>query len=138
MYVPYDCYYHVYDKEALYKCADATHTDWIHAMGDSQEREFVAIMKTVNGSKEIATKFEDVRWAPACTLPGWVLPFGGTGGHLRVRLCLLKAVPAGTSVCVACACVCLLLAPSGGLPHARLPEQPAHHVAVLREGLPGG
>ncbi len=61
MYVPYDCYYHVYDKEALYKCAAETHTDWILAMGDSQEREFVAIMKNINGSLDDATKFEEVR-----------------------------------------------------------------------------
>jgi hypothetical protein len=61
VYVPYDCYYHVYDREALYRCAAKTETEWIHAMGDSQEREFVAIFKNINGSREDATKFEDVR-----------------------------------------------------------------------------
>jgi hypothetical protein len=66
VYVPYDCYYHVYDKEALYKCAAATHTDWVLAMGDSQEREFVAVMKNINGSLDDATKFEDVRCARGC------------------------------------------------------------------------
>ena len=61
VFVPYDCYYHVYDKAALYKCAAATNVSWVLAMGDSQEREFVAIMKNINGSLEDATKFEDVR-----------------------------------------------------------------------------
>ena len=61
VWVPYDCYYHLYDQAGLYRCAAETKTDWIATMGDSQEREFVAIMKNTNGSKEIATKFEDVR-----------------------------------------------------------------------------
>ena len=60
VFVPYDCYYVIYNKESLYKCAAATDTKWILAMGDSQEREFVAIMKNINGSREAATKFEDV------------------------------------------------------------------------------
>ncbi len=61
MWVPFDCYYHLYDRDELYRCAAETDTKWILAMGDSQEREFVAIMKNINGSKEIATKFEEVR-----------------------------------------------------------------------------
>ena len=61
MWVPYDCYYHIYDKADLYRCAAETKTDWILTMGDSQEREFVAVMKNINGSMDDATKFEDVR-----------------------------------------------------------------------------
>ena len=64
VFVPYDCYYHVYDREGLYRCAAETKTEWILTMGDSQEREFVAIMKNINGSHEDATKFEDVRRDP--------------------------------------------------------------------------
>ncbi len=76
VFVPYDCYYHVYDRDALYRCAAATNTDWVLAMGDSQEREFVAVMKNLNGSREDATKFEDVRCCrmsalacSACSVP---------------------------------------------------------------------
>ena len=60
VFVPYDCYYHVYDRDALYRCAAATNTEWVLAMGDSQEREFVALMKTLNGSRGVVTKFEQV------------------------------------------------------------------------------
>jgi hypothetical protein len=60
VFVPYDCYYHLYDREGLYRCAAETNTNWILSMGDSQEREFVAIMKNINGSMESATKFEEV------------------------------------------------------------------------------
>ena len=66
--MPYSCYYHVYDREGLYRCAAETKTDWILTMGDSQEREFVAVMKNINGSTEDATKFEDVR-AVDCIVP---------------------------------------------------------------------
>ncbi len=64
VFVPYDCYYHMYDRQGLYRCAAETNTNWILAMGDSQEREFVAVMKNINGSTEAATKFEDVRLVP--------------------------------------------------------------------------
>ena len=58
VWVPYDCYYHLYSRKDVYKCAADTGIDWIHTMGDSQEREFVAHMKMMNGSVEEATKFE--------------------------------------------------------------------------------
>ena len=65
-FVPYTCYYHLYDKSTLYQCAAATDTKWILTMGDSQEREFVGVMKNSNGSRLPATKFEHVR-AGSCT-----------------------------------------------------------------------
>ena len=58
VWVPYDCYYHLYSREDAYACGEKTGIDWIHTMGDSQEREFVAHMKMMNGSVEEATKFE--------------------------------------------------------------------------------
>ncbi len=64
MFVPYDCYYHLYDRDGLYQCAAATNTKWIFTMGDSQEREFVGVMKNMNGSTHPATKFEHVRQCP--------------------------------------------------------------------------
>ena len=63
MFVPYDCYYHLYNKDSLYQCAAATDVKWILTMGDSQEREFVGVMKNMNGSTHRATKFEWVRLA---------------------------------------------------------------------------
>ncbi len=61
MWTPYDCYYHLYNKADLFRCAAESDVRWIHSMGDSQEREFVAVMKNINGSLDDATKFEDVR-----------------------------------------------------------------------------
>lgn len=57
MWVPYDCYYHLYSKEDLYYCAAQDDVRWIHAMGDSQEREFVSMFKLVNGSTQSVTKY---------------------------------------------------------------------------------
>ncbi len=59
--MPYDCYYHLYIKEDLYACAASENVNWIHAMGDSQEREFVSLLKQVNGSSGTITKYTDVR-----------------------------------------------------------------------------
>jgi hypothetical protein len=60
VFVPYECYYHMYDKADLYRCAESNDIDWIVAMGDSQEREFVGMMKNYNGSQLPATKFASV------------------------------------------------------------------------------
>lgn len=57
VWVPHDCYHHLYDKEDLYRCAAADDVSWIHAMGDSQERELVSMLKQVNGSLITATKY---------------------------------------------------------------------------------
>ena len=44
-------------------CAMRKKVNWIHAMGDSQQREFVAIMKMIEGSDGPATgKFENADW----------------------------------------------------------------------------
>ena len=61
VWVPYTCYYHLYDKAALYSCAVKDDVKWIHAQGDSQEREFVSMLKTVNGSDATYTKYQAVR-----------------------------------------------------------------------------
>jgi hypothetical protein len=61
VWVPYACYYHLYSKEDLYSCASKKNVSWIHTQGDSQEREFVSMMKQVNGSKLTVTKYEFVR-----------------------------------------------------------------------------
>jgi hypothetical protein len=61
MWVPYTCYYHMYSKHDLYTCANETGVNWIHVMGDSQEREFVSMLKKANGTLGIATKFFQVR-----------------------------------------------------------------------------
>jgi hypothetical protein len=58
VWVPYDCYYHLYSRDDVYNCAQKTGIDWIHTMGDSQEREFIAHMKMMNGSVTSTTKFE--------------------------------------------------------------------------------
>ena len=60
VWVPYDCYYHLYDKTDLYRCAAQENVGWIHAMGDSQEREFVSMLKQVNGSEITVTKYMSV------------------------------------------------------------------------------
>jgi hypothetical protein len=62
VWVPYTCYYHLYSKEDLYSCASKKNVSWIHTQGDSQEREFVSMMKQVNGSKISQTKYEQVRF----------------------------------------------------------------------------
>ena len=36
MWVPYACYYHLYNKESLFQCAAASNVSWIVDMGDSQ------------------------------------------------------------------------------------------------------
>ncbi len=61
IWVPHTCYYHLYDKQDLYTCAVKKDVDWIHAMGDSQEREFVSMLKMVNGSETTYTKYDSVR-----------------------------------------------------------------------------
>jgi hypothetical protein len=58
IFVPYDCYYHLYSKENVYSCAQKTGVDWIHSVGDSQEREFVASFNMMNSSVVGAKKFE--------------------------------------------------------------------------------
>jgi hypothetical protein len=60
LWVPYDCYYHMYTREDMLECTAKENINWIHTMGDSQEREFVASMKTVNNDTGSATKFENV------------------------------------------------------------------------------
>ena len=60
MWVPYDCHLHYYSTPDIYRCAAASGVSWIHAMGDSQEREFVAHMKMVRNDGEKASKFEQV------------------------------------------------------------------------------
>lgn len=61
VWVPYDCYHHLYSKTDIYGCASKLDIDWIHAMGDSQEREFVSVLKMVNGSVETVTPYIAVR-----------------------------------------------------------------------------
>ena len=61
LWVPYSCYYHLFSKSDLYRCADTEKVSWIHAMGDSQEREFVSMLKMVNGSEQTYTKYQAVR-----------------------------------------------------------------------------
>ena len=46
----------------MYACAAKKDVKWIHAMGDSQQREFVAVMKMFNGTQIEATKFENADW----------------------------------------------------------------------------
>ena len=58
MWVPYTCYYHLYSRDDVYRCAETDKLDWILAMGDSQEREFVAHFKMMNGTVKETTKFE--------------------------------------------------------------------------------
>jgi hypothetical protein len=60
VFVPYDCYYHMYNRDDLNRCAAKEGVEWIHAMGDSQEREVIAMLKMINGSNHDATKFEQV------------------------------------------------------------------------------
>jgi hypothetical protein len=50
MWVPYTCYHHMYSKEDVLRCANDTGVNWIHIMGDSQEREFVSMLKKANGT----------------------------------------------------------------------------------------
>jgi hypothetical protein len=61
VWVPYSCYYHLYSKEELYSCAAKKKVSWIHTQGDSQEREFVSMMKQLNGSSISQTKYDQVR-----------------------------------------------------------------------------
>jgi hypothetical protein len=51
VWVPYTCYHHLYSRRTTYACAARKGVQWIHAMGDSQEREFVAHFKNMNGSR---------------------------------------------------------------------------------------
>ena len=57
VWVPYACYYHLYSKADLFRCAVLKNISWIHAMGDSQEREFVSMFKFINGSRTTLTKY---------------------------------------------------------------------------------
>ena len=59
VYVPYTCYYHLYNRSDIYECASRESIDWIHATGDSQEREMIAVFKMLNGTLQEATKFEN-------------------------------------------------------------------------------
>ncbi len=55
----------MYSRDDVYRCAAKDNLKWLVAMGDSQEREFIAMMKMINGTVEAATKFESVRRARA-------------------------------------------------------------------------
>eukprot|EP01102_Stenamoeba_stenopodia_P012453 TRINITY_DN3946_c0_g1_i2.p1 TRINITY_DN3946_c0_g1~~TRINITY_DN3946_c0_g1_i2.p1 ORF type:complete len:287 (-),score=29.38 TRINITY_DN3946_c0_g1_i2:23-883(-) len=44
VWVPYDCYYHLFTPEELLFCAKKTGIKWIHVMGDSTSREVIASM----------------------------------------------------------------------------------------------
>ena len=48
----------MFSRDDMYTCANYAGMDWILTMGDSQEREFVAQMKMMNGSVLETTKFE--------------------------------------------------------------------------------
>ena len=56
--MPYTCYYHWYSKADLARCAQATNVDWVHTMGDSQEREFVAQLMMINADVRTVMKFD--------------------------------------------------------------------------------
>ena len=60
VWVPYDCYYHLYTRDDLYACAVRDNVGWIHSMGDSQEREFVSMYKQMNASWASFTKYQHV------------------------------------------------------------------------------
>ncbi len=57
VYVPHDCYHHLYSKNDFYGCSVKSGVNWIHAMGDSQEREVVSVIKMLNGSLTSTTKY---------------------------------------------------------------------------------
>jgi hypothetical protein len=58
VWTPYDCYYHLYSKQDLLHCSAQCGIKHIHTIGDSQEREFVSMMKQINGSEIAKTKYE--------------------------------------------------------------------------------
>lgn len=60
VWVPHNCYHHLYSKTDMYGCASKLGIDWIHAMGDSQQREFVSVMKMINGSTDTVTSHSAV------------------------------------------------------------------------------
>ena len=65
VWVPYTCYYHYYSKADMAVCANRTGLKWLHAAGDSQQREFIAHLKMVHlGDAVQAAKFEQV-WVDA-------------------------------------------------------------------------
>ncbi len=90
VFVPYDCFYHVYDQAGMYKCAVQEKVDWILTMGDSQEREFVAIMKNINGSKAVgsATKFENVLCDPLRRIRVWSMRMPNLNRTTHAATCL--------------------------------------------------
>jgi hypothetical protein len=51
---------HFYSTADIFRCSVETGVSWVHAMGDSQEREFVAHMKMVRNDGVVASKFEQV------------------------------------------------------------------------------
>jgi hypothetical protein len=58
--VPYDCHLHMYSTKDIHRCAKQERLSWLHAMGDSQQREFVAHMKMARKDGVVAQKFEQV------------------------------------------------------------------------------
>ena len=70
VWVPYDCYYHMYSEHDFYACAAKENVTWLHAMGDSQEREFMSHLQSLNGSAELVLKYQQVRFL-CRTQAGW-------------------------------------------------------------------
>ena len=42
LWVPYDCYYHVFSQDDIGSCAASQQLQWLHVMGDEQQSSFLA------------------------------------------------------------------------------------------------
>jgi hypothetical protein len=57
VWVPYDCYYHAYNRSDVLRCAEEKKISWIHVMGDSLSREHVGYLMTLFDNVD-PTKFQ--------------------------------------------------------------------------------
>lgn len=60
MWVPHECYYHMFNKTDVNTCAAKLGINWIHHTGDSQIREVVSHVKFLNGSAASVTRYSKV------------------------------------------------------------------------------
>ena len=57
VWVPYDCFYHAYNRSDVIRCAEEKNISWIHVMGDSLSREHVGYLMTLFDNVD-PTKFQ--------------------------------------------------------------------------------
>ena len=84
LWVPYDCYYHLYSAKDVKSCATSQNMTWLHAMGDAQQGVFMERLFSFRGVSPLEEPFESPfnAWKQV-SLPLTLAP---TSGNTRVQV----------------------------------------------------